>query len=121
MWVHHLRMKRIAVGSAMLVILALAGCGGSSPAASPPAAAEATPDAAAFLAAIHSNPDLGANGISFAGDDDLTSLGQSICSAIDRGSDRADIAAADTQTDAATLNAIIAAATTHLCPKHKGF
>lgn len=110
------------VGSVLVVMLALAGCGGgSNPAASPPTLAEATPDAAAFLAALHSNPDLGANGIAFAGDEDLTSLGQSICAAIDRGSDRSDLAAADTQTDAATLSAIIEAATTHLCPKHKGF
>lgn len=54
MGVHHLRMKRIAVGSALVVMLALAGCSGSP--AAPALSAATTSAPAATSAAAKPKP-----------------------------------------------------------------
>lgn len=95
------------------------GLGGDPSELDQPTAAP-TPDEAGYLDAIHT--DLADTDYAYVGDDTLTSLGQSICDAIDRGTTRPEMATVfDGSVDAAEFSPILAAATTYLCPEHADF
>lgn len=93
--------------AALGLALALAGC-----------AQAPQPDPAAYTAQLHRT--LAGTGYVFVGDDQLLELGRTMCSGIDAGLTRPRLADSS-GLPPEVLQAVLDAATTHLCPEHEGF
>lgn len=124
-------MRRAAFAIAIFALTACSAEAPATPAATaspsmtvpsvPTLTATAVVDREAYTAELHRT--LGDTNYAFVGDDELIELGETVCRAADAGKTRTDLAALaeDSGIEPATLSAVIAAATTHLCPQHAGF
>jgi hypothetical protein len=92
--------------AAVLALTLLTACGSDEP------------DVPAYLTQVHRT--LAGTDYAFVGDDQLVTLGRTICQGIGAGLTRERLGQASSL-PAPVLQAILDASTAHLCPEHKGF